>query len=70
MTMAEATSELYKYLITEFSAHKTRETISTITYLILSELKDEGINITPEEIEKRFVEKAMDYIEVVRARAA
>ena len=64
MKTAESLAALYKIINKLNGPIAAKESISAAVYLIICDLQQEGLEVTPEQIEKRLSDYAQDFIEV------
>lgn len=66
MKMAKAMTDLYSLFDKLQGPVEARELVVAIVSTTFSEMQEEGIKITPEELEKRIIASANDFLEVAK----
>lgn len=66
MEMAKAVTDLYSLFEKLQGPVEAKELVVAIISVTFSEMQEEGIQITPEELEKRIIASANDFLEVAK----
>ena len=66
MELAKAMTDLYSLFEKLQGPTEARKLIVAIVNCNFSEMQDEGIQMTPEELEKRIIGSANDFLEVAK----
>lgn len=64
MTTAKSLADLFQIFSKEEGPIKAKNDVTGAVFIVLSEIINEGLEVTPEEIEKRLIIYANDFIEV------
>lgn len=67
---AKSLSELYEIINKMLGPVEARKAVSTAVSLIISDLQDEGISVSPEILEKRIHDYVQDFVEASKNEVA
>lgn len=66
MTTAQYLAKYYDIMKKISNPIEAKEMVSGVVYIVVSEILDEGLEVTPEILEKRIAKHIEDYIKVAK----
>jgi hypothetical protein len=63
MNTSQALGILYKIMNERFGEVEAKESVSTAIYNVISDLQEQGLEVTSEGIERRLIEYVNDYVQ-------
>lgn len=70
MNTSKALATLYSIIEKEMGTVRAKQSVSTAVQLVISDILDEKLPVTAEEIEKRLESYVNDYVEVAAKTSA